>query len=954
MRTVQELEARLNYVLASSFRRPKFLSWERNGNVGRVQVDSSGRNYELMVLNFAGSALVKLDGKPHFELDRYHLAVPVPAGSHVVTAEFSNLMDFGERVELNMGTPVGVERDPDALRLWIYGNTILDVVRNVGDREVEEDLLELLSKAMSVASFRSVSRDQLFLAVRAMGLPRWVERFPASIDDDLSQVYVENDNPHYGKALELLKEGLGELRRKYGKRGLLIGVGHAHIDTAWLWNFDETRRKVHRTFSTVLTLMERYDFHHVQSASIYYEWLKEDYPDLFQRVKERVKEGKWELAASYVETDTNMVTGESLARQLLYSQRFFQREFGRKADVLWLPDTFGFASTLPEIARLGGVKYFATHKVFWNDTNVFPYNIFHWVAPDGGKIPAVAFGHGKGGYNSDFSGSSVLEQWRNWKEKDQPMLYAYGYGDGGGGPTEEMLLRAEAVKQLPILPEVSLGGVGEEMQKISPREEWRGELYVETHRGVFTSHSMMKQLNRRAELSLRDAELWSSLSGTYDREKFQRLWKVVLKDQFHDVLPGSAIRDVYKVAYKELEDVIGEAKRLKEEALRKMIGDGNDLFVCNSLPWERTELVDAEGSMVLTKAVPMGCTKVLPVENNRVSVREENGSLVLDNGTLRVTVSREGLLESVLDIKEGREILKGPSNRIVIYENIPGPNDAWDIERSYQETSTEVKATEVRALNAGKIGVIRIVREFGENRIVQEVRLAPLSDRIDFFTSVKMRDRELMVKALFDLNINAEHFVVDAPFGVTWRPTHTNTSWDEARFEVPMQKFVDLQEGDYGVALLNDGKYGVSVRGSSVGITITRTPIFPDPATDLEEFSFTYSLHPHRGWALRRAWELNVPLTVIRGEKGVTPLTVEGELMLEAIKVAEDDNSLVFRFFEFQNKRGKCKLTFNRPVLEAWKTNLLEEPTEGVKSEGRTVIFTYSNREIVSLKVKLG
>jgi len=225
MRTVQELEARLNYVLASSFRRPKFLSWERNGNVGRVQVDSSGRNYELMVLNFAGSALVKLDGKPHFELDRYHLAVPVPAGSHVVTAEFSNLMDFGERVELNMGTPVGVERDPDALRLWIYGNTILDVVRNVGDREVEEDLLELLSKAMSVASFRSVSRDQLFLAVRAMGLPRWVERFPASIDDDLSQVYVENDNPHYGKALELLKEGLGELRRKYGKRGLLIGVG---------------------------------------------------------------------------------------------------------------------------------------------------------------------------------------------------------------------------------------------------------------------------------------------------------------------------------------------------------------------------------------------------------------------------------------------------------------------------------------------------------------------------------------------------------------------------------------------------------------------------------------------------------------------------------------------------------------------------------------------------------
>ncbi|BBD73272.1 alpha-mannosidase [Sulfodiicoccus acidiphilus] len=977
MRTHQELESRLNYVLASSFKRPTFLKWEEaKGNVGKVNVDSTGGNFRLMVVDSAGSALVKLDGRPHFEIDRYHISVPVPVGRHEVSVEFSNLMDFGEKVEVNLGTPVAVERDFSALRLWAYGSSILDAVRSLKDPELEEDMLSLLSKALAKAPFRTVSRDQLILAVKAAGLPRWVERFPASIEKDLEPIYAEEeDGSRFEKALLYLKEGLGELRRKYGKRGLLIAVGHAHIDTAWLWNFDETRRKVHRTFSTVLTLMDRYDFHHVQSASIYYEWLKEDHPELFQRIKEKVKEGKWELAASYVETDTNMVTGESLARQLLYSQRFFLREFGRLAEVLWLPDTFGFASTVPEVARLGGAKAFATHKVFWNDTNTFPYNVFHWVAPDGSKIPAVAFGHGKGGYNSDFSASSVVEQWRGWKEKDQPMLYAYGYGDGGGGPTEEMLLRAEAIEELPVLPKVSLGGVSTELSKISPVDQWRGELYVETHRGVFTSHSAMKYLNRRAELALREAEIWSSIAGTYARERFQRLWKVVLKDQFHDVLPGSAIRDVYKVAYRELEEVINEAESLTGEALSKLLGSGDQLVACNSLQWSRTDYVkvNAEleggqevegGTLVRTTVPPMGCSKLSPSQpTTPVRVEEGDDWIVLDNGLLRVTLNQSGEVESVVDLREGRQVIKGGGNRIVVYENVPGPNDAWDVEASYELASTHIKASHVEVTARGPLmGEVTTIRKFGRNEIEQKVRLLADSDRLDFFTVVRMRDRELMVKAWFDFDVNAENYVVDAPFGVTERPTHRNTSWEAARFEAPMQKFVDLSEGDYGVSLLNDGKYGVAVKGSSVGITLTRTPIFPDPATDLEETKFTYSLLPHRGtWRdglpVRRAWELNVPLRVVRASSDLpSQLSVEGDLVLEAVKIGEDDDSVVLRLFEFQNRRGNCVLRFNRPVSAAEATDLLE--LNGVQKklrvEGNSVSLDYGNREIVTLKVRLG
>jgi Alpha-mannosidase len=347
---------------------------------------------------------------------------------------------------------------------------------------------------------------------------------------------------------------------------------------------------------------------------------------------------------------------------MLYSQRFYKRHFGKYAEVLWLPDTFGFNQTIPQIAKQSKIKAFLTHKVFWNDTNKFPYNVFRWVGPDGDWITAVAYGNGRGGYNGDFTVSSVLEQWRNWADKDQPMLYSYGYGDGGGGPNVEMLLRAEAINDLPILPKVDLtSGLNGYLNSVKPTNEWRGELYLETHRGTLSSHSRVKLLNRLVEVALREGELWCGLAGVYDRSRFTGLWLTLLRDQFHDVLPGSAVRVVYEGVYRELEGVYREAMGLAEGCARLIAGEGNELLVFNSLPWDRFGYVKVseplpntqgmgDGYLALVKAPSVGYSVLKPLSPvEPVRLVEDGGGFVLENSRVSARVNLDGTVASVVD-----------------------------------------------------------------------------------------------------------------------------------------------------------------------------------------------------------------------------------------------------------------------------------------------------------------
>lgn len=957
MRNDAEVLSRISYILANSFYDIKYFKWSKE-NEKEFYVDIINNNgYFMIVINYEGSALVKVNSQPYYALDGYHNTFPLPEGKIRVNALFSPYKAFGQKVEINPGTPVIFRRNEDAYKLWAYLNATLQLAKNSQDY-LREKLLKVLTETLSLVPFVSVSRDQLLLA------SKYWNDFPSHLLEFSQEMkYEEFHEGNYKEALTYLKEKLGELRETFGKAGELIGFAHAHMDTAWLWNFDETRRKVARTFSTVLNLMSKYDFQYIQSMALYYEWIKEDYPELFNKIKEKVKEGKWILGAGWVEFDANLPSGESIARQLLYSQEFYLSNFGKIAEILWLPDTFGFSAQLPQIMKLSGIKYFATHKVFWNDTNKFPYSVFNWIGIDGTSIPSIAFGNGKGGYNSEFTVDSVMSQWNNWKDKDQPMLYSYGYGDGGGGPTEDMLNFAEAINELPSLPKVKLtGGIPE----YKPENSWSDELYVETHRGVYTSHSKMKYLHRRAECALRDAEIWSTIAGRYDKE-IVNLWKILLKDEFHDVLPGSAINEVYKIVYPELEGIISKANKIIDESIKAIAGEGDRLIFFNSLSWDREDVavvneelpnsqkVD-EGYLVIVKVPSVGYSEYKEVKYSPVKV----DGLLMENDYLKVKLDENGSILSIFDKEENREIIKSPS-KLIFYENIPGWADAWDIEKSYKDTYFEVKAYKYEIKERGPTrACIRFYYKFRNSEITQDVCLNANSRRIDFKTRTKIPDRELLLKAWYYFDLNSTEAVYEIPFGVIKRKTTASNSWELAKFEVPFIKWMDIYEDDYGVALLNDGKYGIAVERSNVGISLAKTPIYPDYETDSEENVFTYSIYPHKGnWisaeVYKRAYELNYPIRATKGKGGEKSFVSVNprNIVLEALKPSEDGNGIVLRLYNVENNRGIGEIKLWKSPNTAYKTNILEnEKLEDVNINKDEISFNYRNYEIISIKIE--
>ncbi len=1033
-RTVRELERRVALVLAQSFRNVRFVPWNsisNDGTVAGLTVEVEESDSLIVFLDYKGSALLMLDGKPYWSLDGYHNSARVPVGKHELLAEFSPYLAFGEKTAIHPGNPALTVRDGDAFRFWVYGTMMLDLAKQSKDKELSDDLLDLLSIALTEGYFENVTHEQLVLAnFLAEKFPREIVDIVPESTGDLRKIgYRENASSGKWERAQLrLDEGLRELVGKYGKRGEVLGIAHGHIDTAWLWPFEETERKVSRTFSVVKTLFENYEeLHYIQSMALYYEWTKRQQPELYEEIREYVRQGRWELGAGWVENDANMISGESFARQLLYSQRFYRNEFGKTARVYWLPDSFGFAGSIPQIAKLAGIRMFATHKLFWNDTNKFPYSLFNWVGIDGTSLPSIAFGHGKDGYNSTFEVETIIEQWTNWADKDSdlPMLYAFGYGDGGGGPTEEMLVRAEALNKLPVLPRVRLSGPGSGKsfssfldENYSPltspgfrKNTWRDELYLERHRGVQTSHTKMKYLNRRAEFALREAELWSTIlihSGptatfTSRRAEFEKLWKVLLKDQFHDVLPGSSIREVYAEAYAELESVIARANVIAEECMRGLAslstleGENDEFVLFNSLPWTREReyvVVPSEvsgsqrvqdgylirvrvpgiGFSLLDRSVPQQQT-----EDSKVSVRESKEECIIENGFFRIVLDRrDGTLSSIYDKEAGREALKARSNVFAYYENIPGWGDAWDIEPGYKQTSFEApKLAGCKVVEEGSLRVrVKMTWEkFRHSVVEQEIIVYGESRRIDFKTTTDLHDRELLLKVWFHFDVNSDRATFEIPFGNLERSTTTNTSWDKARFEVPMLKWADLSEPDYGVAMLNDGRYGISAEHSSFGLSIAKTPIYPDYATDIELSTFTFSVYPHVGrWeeALvpQRAYELNAPIRVmLRGDVSRSPrknashffehsfIRIDSDnVMVESVKDAEDDNSVILRLYEMHNKRGNAQLELWKKVTSARRTDLLETKETRDNLEvfpGNKIIVPYSNYQILTVKIDL-
>ena len=754
----------------------------------------------------------------------------------------------------------------------------------------------------------------------------------------------------------------------YASAHKVIAVGHAHIDSAWLWPVRETIRKCARTFSNVLHLMdEDPDFIFACSSAQQYAWMKQHYPELFERIRVRALEGRFvPVGGMWVESDTNMPGGEALARQLLAGKSFFMREFGIEPLEIWLPDSFGYTAAFPQIVTAAGSKYFLTQKISWNETNTMPHHTFSWEGIDGTQVfthfPPVDT------YNSLLSGEELARAQRQYNEKgaSNVSLVPFGYGDGGGGPNREMLAAAERTRSLEGSPTVRIASprafFEEAEATYADPPVWSGELYLEFHRGTYSGQARTKRGNRRSEHLLREAELWATTAtvrtgARYPADVLARAWQTVLLGQFHDILPGSSIAWVHQEAERQYAAVERMLTPLIETAVRCLAGAGQATALLNAGPY-------ALGGVPALGGIEAGN---LPGDSTGLGVGADVGSgqgqrpatvestptgMVLRNAHVAVTIDSDGLFSSVRDLAADRELIPtgARGNLLQLYRDTPNQWDAWDIDSHYRHTVTDLTAAEsVTPVDAGHpLGAaVRITRSFGASTVVETVTLDADSLAVDLHFVIDWRERQKLLKLTLPLDVLADRAASEIQFGHVFRPTHANTSWDAARFETVAHRWVQVGEAGYGVAIANDAVYGHSIfRAASpdhatrptttVQLSLLRTPLYPDPGADQggHEFRVALRVGASIADAVTEGYRLNVPLREIAG---VGPGVIEPLLrvdnpavVVEAVKLAEDGSGdVVVRLYEAHGSRARAQLTRSFEAADACETDLLERPLPG-------------------------
>ncbi|GAA3378228.1 glycoside hydrolase family 38 C-terminal domain-containing protein [Streptomyces sannanensis] len=750
----------------------------------------------------------------------------------------------------------------------------------------------------------------------------------------------------------------------------ISAVGHAHIDSAWLWPLRETVRKVARTASNMTALLEdEPDFVFTMSQAQQLAWIKEHRPEVYARVKKAVSEGRFvPTGGMWVESDTNMPGSEAMARQFVHGKRFFIEEFGIDNEEVWLPDTFGFAAGLPQIIRAAGAKWLLTQKMSWSRTNTFPHHTFLWEGIDGSRVfthfPPVDT------YNCSMHGREIAHAAANFKEKGaaRRSLAPTGWGDGGGGTTREMVAKAARLRSLEGSATVRWEAPTEFFAKAEAEYPnppvWVGELYLELHRATLTSQAQTKQGNRRSEHLLREAELWAATAAVragfpYPHQQLDRVWKTVLLHQFHDILPGSSIAWVHREARQTYAAVAAELGGIIEAAQNALAGDGGTVLVFNAAPHTRHGV--AAGG-----AAPAAAAGRKPVMAPRTS-----GGYVLDNGLLRVEIDGRGLVVSAYDIQARREALPpgAAAGLLQLHQDLPNMWDAWDVDSFYRNTGSDLTTSDrITASEGGTYVSVRVVRTFGDSTATQVFTLAAGAKRLDIDTEVDWHETEKFLKMAFPLDIHAERYASETQFGHFFRPTHTNTSWEAAKFEACNHRFVHLEEPGWGVAVVNDSTYGHdvtrTVRAEDKGTTTTvrvsllRAPRFPDPETDQGVHRFRHALLPGAtiGDAVREGYAVNLPERRVPGGAAVAPLvTVDDDaVVLSALKLADDGSGdVVVRLYESRGGRARALLTPGFDYEDAYATDLLERPLDtpvAVTAEG--IQLSLRPFELVTLRLK--
>lgn len=811
----------------------------------------------------------------------------------------------------------------------------------------------------------------------------------------------------------------------YGKQkdtGITVhSIGHTHIDVAWKWPLRQTRQKAVRSFQTVLNLMERYpEYRFMSSQPQLYEFVKEEAPWLIERIKDMIKAGRWEAeGAMWLEPDCNLSSGESLVRHMLYGTRFFEQEMGaEKNEVLWLPDVFGYCAALPQIMKQFQIPYFMTTKLGWNDHNEFPYDTFYWKGIDGSQVLTHLITtkdydkgrvkRGRAAFNTTYNGmqnpSQIMGTWQRYQNKavSQDLLTCYGYGDGGGGPTAEMLeqdLRLEQgvagcpktrqtfVKEFFHILEQNVAG------KRMPI--WSGELYLEYHRGTYTSMAENKKNNRQCEFLNQDSEFYSVLAAgemTYPRAALEHNWKLLLLNQFHDILPGSSIAEVYEDSERQYQEIRQSAGNIIAEAQEKTVeqmgadrsgAEKNAIAVWNTLGFVRRDLVELNEQisgmeaqkghngnyLYLLEQVPSKGMAVIchsSVMDGKVISdfrTDDSGRIIyLKTDFYEAVLNENAEIVSLVDLEEDREIIgeNGTGNRLRVFEDRPMEYDAWNIDPYYEEKSWDFDAAEKCELieNGPYRACIRTVRKFMDSELEQYIYFYRHSRRIDFRTKLDWHQHQLLLKAEFPVSVKAEYADYEVQFGTVKRPTHYNTSWDQAKFEVCAHKWGDLSDTGYGVALLNDCRYGYDIHDSVMRLTLLKSGIFPNPNADIGLHEFTYAIYPHKGdfrsgGVTQEAFSLNRPLQAMAvcAEHEKQYFIAEAEednVVIDSIKCAENSDAVLIRLYEAYGMQKKIHLHFGR-TADIFETDLAEREEKLLAEQSDEVSFTIKPYEIKTI-----
>ena len=826
------------------------------------------------------------------------------------------------------------------------------------------DILTALEQAVNLVDTREVHSQAYFASVRA------------------AREFLE-------------REFYGKLCTTRGKP-VVHCVGHTHIDMEWLWARKQTREKIQRSFATANALMEKYpEYLFTLSQPELYQYLKEEAPEKYAQLKHWVEEGRWEPEGSmWVECDCNLVSGESFVRQLLLGRQFFREEFGAENRTLFLPDVFGYSAALPQILKKSGIDYFVTSKISWNDTNTLPVDAFLWQGIDGTELFTTFITAQRGRknheygrivtYNGRLNASFVLGAWDRFQQKQYSnhVLMTFGYGDGGGGPTREDLEKQRRLcRGIPGVPvtqlsflvpflEESKAEFDENCRALGRTPKWVGDLYLEFHRGTYTSMAKNKRSNRKSELALQRCEALSFthllLGGSYDRQGLNDTWRTVLHNQFHDILPGSSILEVYQGTdgdYAQIAEYCATLEQEKLSAIAKRLNTQGGSLVYNPLGFARGGCITVDGQTTeLSEPIPAYGWKVIRPQKTACGVSVSGR--VAENRHYRMALDSAGRILSLFDKAAGREVFARPGNAFTAYEDLPYQFDNWELSDYYRAKPYPLDGEAViTPVYDGSRAGFRVEKQYMDCTIIQHIWLYTDGRRVDFDNQIHWTRQHQVLKVAFPLDLHATEATYEIQNGHIRRPTHQNTSWDAAKFEVCAHKWADISENGYGAALLNDCKYGHSAQSSTLELTVLKAGTEPNPEADLGCHEFSYSLLPHMGSlyeadVIRQAYSFNQPLLCMPVKAGDGDLADSFSLascnkqniIIDTVKKAEADDGMILRLYDSFDMRCTANVTVAEGFTRAFLCDMMENPLEQLPFDGHTVTVPVKNFEIITLK----